>query len=203
MPPAEFFSEHWEAAPLIAQGGAFRGALQGLPSWESLLDVLDAAERAGSLILLKDQHPTQEHTSAAAAYLDGCSAIVNHAERCCAGVHALCVALRSELPHVFANMYLTPPHARAVDAHTDDRDVLVLQLAGRKSWRVWPEPPVVRPAAPEQVGKAGLPVPPEVWAATPRELTLTPGDVLYLPRGFVHEVSAMAARPFALLLLAS
>ena len=53
----------------------------------------------------------------------------------------------------------------------------VLQLEGSKRWRVWPDPPVVRPGAHEQVGKAELPVPAAVWAATPQELTLARGDV--------------------------
>ena len=177
MPPAAFFSQHWEVAPLVGRGSGSRGALDAMPTWEDLLSVLDTAASTGSLIVLKDQHPTQEHESAAAAYLDGSSLIVNHAERCSAGVYALCAALRRDVPHAFANMYLTPPHARAVDAHADDRDVLVLQLEGSKRWRVWPDPPVVRPGAHEQVGKAELPVPAAVWAATPQELTLARGDV--------------------------
>jgi hypothetical protein len=177
MPPAVFFSQHWEVAPLVCRGSGSRGALDAMPTWEDLLGVLGTAASTGSLIVLKDQHPTQEHDSAAAAYLDGSSLIVNHAERCSAGVHALCAALRHDVPHAFANMYLTPPHARAVDAHADDRDVLVLQLEGSKRWRVWPVPPVVRPTAHEQVGKAELPVPAAVWAATPQELTLARGDV--------------------------
>ena len=126
MPPAAFFSQHWEVAPLVCRGSGSRGALDAMPTWEDLLSVLDTAASTGSLIVLKDQHPTQEHESAAAAYLDGSSLIVNHAERCSAGVYALCAALRRDVPHAFANMYLTPPHARAVDAHADDRDVLVL-----------------------------------------------------------------------------
>ena len=181
MPPAAFFSQHWEVAPLVCRGGGSRGALEGLPTWEDLHGVLDTAASSGSLLVLKDQHPTQEHESAAAAYLDGSSLIVTHAERSSAGVHALCTALRRDVPHAFANMYLTPPQARAVDAHADDRDVLVLQLEGSKRWRVWPVPPVVRPASHEQVGKAGLPVPAAVWAATPQELTLARGDVRRLP----------------------
>ena len=165
----------------MCRGGGSRGALEGLPTWEDLHGVLDTAASSGSLLVLKDQHPTQEHESAAAAYLDGSSLIVTHAERSSAGVHALCTALRRDVPHAFANMYLTPPQARAVDAHADDRDVLVLQLEGSKRWRVWPVPPVVRPASHEQVGKAGLPVPAAVWAATPQELTLARGDVRRLP----------------------
>jgi len=81
-----------------------------------------------------------------------------------------------------------------VEAHADDRDVFVLQLFGTKSWRVYPNPPIFHPYAHEQVGKNGLPVPLEnVLNATPViERVLNPGDVLYMPRGWVHEASCHA-----------
>ena len=81
-----------------------------------------------------------------------------------------------------------------MEAHADDRDVFVLQLFGTKSWRVYPNPPIFHPYAHEQVGKNGLPVPLEnVLNATPViERVLNPGDVLYMPRGWVHEASCHA-----------
>ncbi len=60
MPPAAFFSQHWEVAPLVCRGSGSRGALDAMPTWEDLLSVLDTAASTGSLIVLKDQHPTQE-----------------------------------------------------------------------------------------------------------------------------------------------
>ena len=42
----------------------------------------------------------------------------------------------------------------------------------------------------EQVGKAGLAVPTDLLESAPEEVTLHEGDVLYVPRGFVHEVRA-------------
>ena len=102
--------------------------------------------------------------------------------------------LRAVVPHVFCNMYLTPPHARAVDAHADDRDVVVIQLKGRKRWRVQlKDPPVPFPVTDEQVGKGGREVPDGTLRAADPSCTLTAtleeGDVLYIPRGFVHEAA--------------
>ena len=83
----------------------------------------------------------------------------------------------------------------AVAAHADDRDVFVLQVAGSGV-------ACVRAAA----GRA--PVPSRQVDETPAlavpasaladanvvvDRTLRPGDVLYVPRGFVHEASTGAA----------
>ena len=88
MKREDFFSQHWEQSPLVCRGGVYRGALEGLPNWESLLRTLNACE-ASSVLVLKDQTPTTEHPSLAAAYLDGCSIIVNHLERYHSGVRAM------------------------------------------------------------------------------------------------------------------
>ena len=80
-----------------------------------------------------------------------------------------------------ANLYVTPPHAQGLAMHFDDHDVVVLQLAGSKAWRVFPA-----------ACGAGLPrlfaarTAPCCDGAAPTEHTLTAGDVLYIPRGFPH-----------------
>ena len=98
---AEFFNEHWERAPLHARGARDRlgSAFAGLPCWSNLLTLLHEASTAAarkkgcSVIVLKDQTPTAAYDSAAAGYLDGCSAIVNHAEKVSETVAQLCLQL--------------------------------------------------------------------------------------------------------------
>eukprot|EP00804_Cyclotella_cryptica_P003395 CCRYP_018566-RA/>CCRYP_018566-RA protein AED:0.00 eAED:0.00 QI:461/-1/1/1/-1/1/1/356/255 len=127
-----------------------------------------------------------------AAYLDACSIIVNHADFHSAKVAELCNNLQKTFPHVYANAYLTPPNGHAVGAHADDRDVLIVQLLGQKAWKVYKNVPVEFPFEKEQVGKNGLKVPSSVLTGDlcfGREVELCPGDVLYMPRGFVHEAS--------------
>jgi ribosomal protein L16 Arg81 hydroxylase len=82
---------------------------------------------------------------------------------------------------VIVNAYLTPPNAQGFEPHFDPHDIFVLQIAGSKRWRIFD--PVV-----------GLPTPAQARAVAPSELAhpvatplLNAGDLLYLPRGFVHE----------------
>jgi len=96
-------------------------------------------------------------------------------------------------PHVYANAYLTPPNSHAVEAHADDRDVLVMQILGRKKWKVYKKVPVEYLFDMEQVGKHGNKVDESVFKGglcfDGKEVILNPGDVMYLPRGFVYEAT--------------
>jgi hypothetical protein len=166
-----FFEHSWETAPARCSGAFDRlpSELQAhIPSFDNLCAVLHTAAKvprdgggsAASVLCFKDQHPTAAYSSPAAAYLDGCSLVVNHAEAASDGVARLCRRLRESFPHAFGNLYLTPPRAQAVDAHADDRDVIVVQLEGTKHWTVYHSPPIPFPTADEQVGKlSSLPVP--------------------------------------------
>jgi lysine-specific demethylase/histidyl-hydroxylase NO66 len=82
---------------------------------------------------------------------------------------------------VQANAYYTPASAQGFAVHHDTHDVFVLQVAGRTRWRVY-EPVAELPLKTQRwsaaLGDPGEPV---------HDLTLGPGDTLYLPRGWPHE----------------
>lgn len=128
------------------------------------------------------------------AFLDGCSVVVNHADEESPWLAALCQDLQRSLPHVYANAYLTPAGRQTVPPHADDRDVMIVQVYGRKHWIVYRNIPVPYPYPHEQVGKAGddhWPVPEAVLQGPILlERTLEPGDVLYMPRGYVHQATS-------------
>ena len=65
--------------------------------------------------------------------------------------------------------------------HNDDRDVFVLQAWGQKQWEVSASRTL--PNASEQVGKDGKAV---GRPSDAEDVTLKPGDVLYVPRGALH-----------------
>lgn len=127
-------------------------------------------------------------SSLCSPYLNGCSIVVNHGDLLSPWIAAVCLDLQKSFPHAYANCYLTPPHSQAVPPHADDRDVFVIQLVGSKDWKVYATLPVPYPYPQEQVGKQGLAVPKEVLdGPVSISTTLRSGDVLYMPRGFVHE----------------
>jgi lysine-specific demethylase/histidyl-hydroxylase NO66 len=99
--------------------------------------------------------------------------------------------LSAELGHpVQINAYITPPQSQGFAPHYDVHDVFVLQVAGRKHWRIH-EPVVTDPLAdqPWQTQRA------QVASRTADDLplidtVLEPGDALYLPRGTIHSAAA-------------
>ncbi|CAD7936011.1 unnamed protein product [Amoebophrya sp. A25] len=123
------------------------------------------------------------------AYLSGCSLVHNQADRLDAKLLQFCQQLGSSFfAHVFCVYYLTPPEAQAVRAHSDDQDVFVLQVWGKKTWRLWAADPLLIYTE-EMLGKQE-PIPREKYMTSERYLqtvTVEAGDVLYLPRGVIHE----------------
>ena len=125
----------------------------------------------------------------------GFSLLVNDVEARVAAVAAACSALESYTRILCnANLYLTPAGAQGFDAHYDWMDGLVVQLDGAKRWRLYP-PIVALPRAdltrkPTAAELAALPAAAEV--------VLREGDVLYLPRGTLHEASTPADQPQSL-----
>ena len=100
--------------------------------------------------------------------------------------------LALDLDHpVQVNAYLTPPAERGLDIHFDFHDVVVVQLAGRKRWRVWS--PLPRTARPLKRGPPiRQPVAGELGTAL-LDRVLERGDCLAIPRGFPHAASSMDA----------
>jgi Cupin superfamily protein len=94
-----------------------------------------------------------------------------------------CRSLEAELGHpAQANAYFTPRSAQGLPVHHDTHDVFSLQVAGEKRWLVyepaWRLPLKNQRYKAETMGEPGAPV---------HDITLGPGDTLYLPRGWLHE----------------
>jgi hypothetical protein len=97
-------------------------------------------------------------------------------------VAALCRQLEEHFGcPVHTNLYLTPPSAQGFDPHYDTHEVFVLQIEGTKHWRFYgqgrelPLPEERATYSPEQLGPVT------------QETTVRPGDLLYMPRGHIHE----------------
>lgn len=192
--------------------------------WDCLVQLLEASRRRAEEVSRgnahqKDDHPRIHHGetllfqnqasldpdtseqqynhSLFAAYLDGCSIVTNHADTLSPYLAALCNDLQHSFPHAYANTYLTPPGTQTVPAHADDRDVLIIQIVGQKEWTIYQRIPIPYPYPHEQVGKhPSLPVPDAVTdGPILLQRVLQPGDVLYIPRGYVHVAVTSAQQP--------
>jgi ribosomal protein L16 Arg81 hydroxylase len=93
---------------------------------------------------------------------------------------SICDSLKNR---VGSNLFLTPAKSQCFQAHYDENDLFILQLEGRKHWKIM-QSAVTLPLEPmnnRYIDFSGL--------ETIAEIDLDRGDILYLPRGFVHEVT--------------
>jgi hypothetical protein len=112
----------------------------------------------------------------------GASLVVSQFHEVHAPLARFCRGLEKAFLHgVQANIYLTPPGAQGFRVHFDTHDVLVLQVSGRKAWRVWDHIPYAAPTRHTPWHNNAEPV------GDPHALVMAPGDALYLPRGVMHE----------------
>jgi len=76
-----------------------------------------------------------------AEYAKGATIALTSLDRHWKPLGDLCLKLEEQLDHgVKTNVYLTAAHTTGFPPHYDTHDILVLQIAGRKRWRIH-EPP--------------------------------------------------------------
>lgn len=79
------------------------------------------------------------------------------------------------------NAYITPPAGQGLSRHYDTHDVFVLQVFGEKRWKIY-DNPIALPLPSMPHGET-RPDPGEVL----HDVVLAAGDVMYIPRGYIHE----------------
>ncbi|OBJ53398.1 cupin domain-containing protein [Mycobacterium sp. 1423905.2] len=89
-----------------------------------------------------------------------------------------------------ANAYITPPDNRGFDPHYDVHDVFVLQIAGSKRWIVH-DPVHVDPLPSQPWTDHRDAITEQVRNEPVIDTVLSPGDSLYLPRGWLHAAEAL------------
>ncbi|QKW20575.1 cupin-like domain-containing protein [Kitasatospora sp. NA04385] len=103
-------------------------------------------------------------------------------------IHPPVRAAAAELERFFrtpvqTNVYASWTEQEGFGRHWDDHDVVVVQQYGAKRWRLWP------PTRPVPAFR-DVEFPPEPEGEPVADIVLRPGDVLYLPRGWWHSVTA-------------
>ncbi len=123
-------------------------------------------------------------------FVDGASIVLQALHRTWAPVEDFAGRLAADLGHpVQVNSYITPVAHQGFEPHYDVHDVFVLQVHGTKQWTLHP-PVLVHPHRDEPWGDRRDQVQAAAGAEPLAELRLHPGDVLYLPRGFLHSARA-------------
>jgi Cupin superfamily protein len=87
--------------------------------------------------------------------------------------------------NVRANIYLTPTMKSGLIPHYDVHDVVVFQVSGSKLWKLYTNN-FDRPTEAFRFRDGEFDVGNEI-----AEITLRPGDLLYLPRGVTHAATAL------------
>ena len=99
--------------------------------------------------------------------------------------------LGTDLGHpVQVNAYVTPAQSTGFSSHYDVHDVFVIQIAGQKRWQI--RQPVLSLPLRTQPWEQRRTAVAEAGQEKPLlEVTMSPGDVLYLPRGYLHAATAL------------
>jgi len=116
-------------------------------------------------------------------FASGCTLIYDHFGLASGRISKLMQRLEAFFGHrVDAALFLTPPNSSGFRAHWDTSDGFILQIEGRKRWRLCnptlPLPLESQPHCDEAEGQFLM------------NVLMEPGDVLYLPRGTFHQAQA-------------
>ncbi|XP_011643431.1 ribosomal oxygenase 1 [Pogonomyrmex barbatus] len=120
-------------------------------------------------------------------YLNGCSIRMLNPQTFFPNVFSLNATLQEFFGcFVGANLYLTPPGSQGFAPHYDDVEVFILQLEGQKLWKLYTldaKHSLPRYSSKdfdqEEIGEPIL------------EELVKPGDLLYLPRGTIHQAKTL------------
>ncbi|CAM9167631.1 unnamed protein product [Chrysoparadoxa australica] len=209
LPLDTFYESYWEKQAVLVRRGGRKAYYHG---WLSSKDIHSFTE-AQSLQYGVDLDVTNyvdgkrmtlnpaPNTEGGAAYVsadyvwkkfkEGCSLRMPCPQKFSDTVHSLLSALEEEWGcMVGSNAYLTPAGHQGFAPHWDDVEAFILQVEGKKHWKVY-APRDEREALPRQSSPnlsqndVGEPL---------IEATLEPGDMLYLPRGWIHQAEAVGKK---------
>lgn len=114
----------------------------------------------------------------------GWSLRVLHPQRYCPELQTLLAGLESHFGcNTGCNAYLTPSNTQGFAPHFDDIDAIILQVSGKKRWRLY-APTFLHHILPRFSSKDFKQ---DELGECIFDKVLMPGDLLYMPRGTVHQ----------------
>ena len=124
---------------------------------------------------------------------DGCSIRILHPQRWSDKLWALLSNLENfwQSP-TGCNAYWTPANSQGFAPHWDDIDAFVLQIEGRKRWRLYPTRDVSEKFPRFSSAEFSKEERKRLEESKYVEVILEPGDLMYMPRGTIHEAFCIA-----------
>ncbi|MET7470883.1 cupin domain-containing protein [Micromonospora sp. NPDC005222] len=209
--PAKFAADHWGRSPLLSRAAE-------LPNPHGFTDLLGPADadellsrrglRTPFLRVAKDGQlvPAARFTGGGGAgaeigdqvldekvltlYADGATLVLQGLHRIWPAIVDFTRDLGAALAQPLqVNAYLTPAGSQGFATHYDTHDVFVLQVDGRKHWRIHP-PVLADPLERQPWGGRADEVAATAEGRPELDVVLEPGDALYLPRGWLHSAQA-------------
>ena len=199
----EFFANHWERKPLHLerQSPTYYQELLSAKDLEDLVGDPNARYPAIQLARSGNYLPSELFTRAVRAgsevftgvpdlqrinaeYRSGATVVLPALQRTLPALGQFCARLQAQWDHaVHANGYLTPGNAAGFTPHYDTHEVFVLQIAGTKHWSLAP-PPIELPHRSQTFNPRGY-----TPGAPAARVELRAGELLYVPRGWVHSAA--------------
>lgn len=196
-----FFSEYWEKAPLIIQGRSndLYDELLTVDQLDHILTTMWLRSPAIRLVRTGSELGLGYYTKSfnwgkksftdvidvpqvLSAYQQGITIVIEALHRYWKPLALFCESVTKELSiRLQANVYVSPPNGQGLATHYDTHDVFVLQVYGSKHWRLF-EPTIETPNKSLSFDHKSSTV-----GKLLREVTLHPGDLIYIPRGVGHE----------------
>lgn len=186
--PVEAFLRESFGRKALYQHGT-PGKFENLFSWEDINHLLNTTSPRGSIKLVYDRKTLESSQLANLAHWlnEGATLVIDWLQTIDEFVYRFAQELARDMnTPVNINCYVSCPNKQGFDLHFDRHDVFIVQVEGRKHWRVF-EPTLVN--TPIQAMECNLAAcePPDPGSDAPYcDCGLEQGDVLYVPRGHWH-----------------
>lgn len=188
FPKDDFRTHYWEQKPLIVprRDPDFYGDLFTLKDFDAAIarapDHVNTANAGANKKSVAHRGNTVKGIEAVLADMrDGHTLMLDRLNECDPKLGLFCRLLGPELGSSFqTNLYLTPPHGQGSFPHWDNHDVFILQVMGSKRWKIEKKRRLF-PGLGERMGEDGREL-----RGNLHSFTLEQGDLIYIPRGFVH-----------------
>ncbi|XP_042246601.1 ribosomal oxygenase 1 [Thunnus thynnus] len=194
VPAKVFFRETWEKKPILVQrkNPHYYKGLFSTAEFDRILRQEDVQYGVNLDVTSYTNGKRETHNPPGRAlpftvwdfYESGCSLRMLNPQAFSSTVWNVLSILQEQFGSMAgANVYLTPPGTQGFAPHYDDIEAFVVQLEGKKHWRVY------NPRTEDEVlpvfsspnydqAEIGKPI---------LEVVLEAGDLLYFPRGFIHQ----------------